>query len=91
MRTVVRVFRDRDQTEKAVDRLAEWVDSDKIGVLWRDVRVEVPDTIERVHYEDHFEGRVFERRYEGFRSFDGLRTAWAVRVRCWLSDAPEDV
>lgn len=44
MRTVVGAFRDRDQTEKAVDRLAEWVDSDKIGVLWRDVRVEVPDT-----------------------------------------------
>lgn len=34
---------------------------------------------------------LFERRYEGFRSFDGLRTAWAARVRCWLSDAPEDV
>jgi hypothetical protein len=34
---------------------------------------------------------LLERRYEGLRSFDELRTAWKARISCWLRDSPEDV
>lgn len=56
MTTVVGLFKDRDSTESAIDRLMNsGISSDAVGVIWRDRSVDQPEQIERVHYEDHFE------------------------------------
>ncbi len=57
MPTVMSVFEDRENTEAAVDRLTDsGVDSDAIGVVWKDKTNREVDTIEKVEYHDHHEG-----------------------------------
>lgn len=56
MTAVVGIFKDRDSTEEAIDRLIkEGVDRDDIGVAWRDKTVRQPEEIETAEYQDHFE------------------------------------
>ena len=51
------VFEDREDTESAVDRLTDsGVDSEAIGVVWKDKTNREVDTIEKVEYHDHHEG-----------------------------------
>lgn len=51
------VFGERENTEAAVDRLTDsGVNSDAIGVVWRDKTNREVETIEKVEYHDHHEG-----------------------------------
>lgn len=63
MPAVVGVFPDRDETETAIDKLvAEGVDADNVGVVWREKTVGKYEDTEVVIYIDHFEDPATEAR-----------------------------
>lgn len=56
MPAVVGVFPDRNETETAIDQLVDLgIDSDSLGVVWREKTVGKHEETERVVYIDHFD------------------------------------
>jgi hypothetical protein len=56
MTTVIGEFESRRHAENAIEELARrGVDTDRIGVLWRDESVSEPEQITKVEYRDHHE------------------------------------
>lgn len=56
MQTVAAIYSDREKTDDVVQSLMDrGVESERIGTLWREKSVEVPETYETVEYRDHFE------------------------------------
>lgn len=63
MPAVVGVFPARDETETAIDNLvAEGVDADSLGVVWREKTVGKHEDTEIVIYIDHFEDPATEAK-----------------------------
>ena len=63
MAAVVGVFPDRDETETAIDNLvAEGIDADNLGVVWREKTVGKHEDTEVTIYIDHFEDPATEAK-----------------------------
>jgi hypothetical protein len=63
MPTIVGVFSDRSDTEKAIDQLVKrGLDQEALGVIWRERTVAKPEEVKVFEYVDHFEGPAEEAK-----------------------------